>query len=86
LPITLREPLPTVPIPPLPGDADVPLELQQAMNDGCAYGASIDYSRRAEIPLSKEEPPGQSGAWPNGENEACDGPRMATKLTISCPG
>jgi len=57
-PITLRQPLPTVPIPLLSGDADAPLNLQQALTavyDGCAYGASIDYSRRAEIPLSKED-------------------------------
>jgi hypothetical protein len=57
-PITLRQPLPTVPIPLLPGDADVPLDLQQALTgayDGCAYGDSIHYSRRAEVPPSKED-------------------------------
>jgi hypothetical protein len=57
-PITLRQPLPTVPIPLLSGDDDVPLDLQQALTavyDGCAYGAGIDYSIRAEIPLSKED-------------------------------
>ncbi len=30
-PITLRQPLPTIPIPLLAGDADVPLDLQQAL-------------------------------------------------------
>jgi hypothetical protein len=57
-PITLRQHLPIVPIPLLAGDADVPLDLQQALNavyDGCAYGASIDYSRPAEISLPKED-------------------------------
>jgi hypothetical protein len=44
-PITLREALPTIPIPLLQGDADVPLDLQAALTavyDGCAYAASID--------------------------------------------
>lgn len=57
-PITLRQPLPTFPIPLLPGDADVSLDLQDALTavyDGCAYGASIDYTRPAEIPLSEED-------------------------------
>jgi hypothetical protein len=57
-PITLREPLPTIPIPLLPGDADVPLDLQQAfaaVYDGCAYGAAIDYTKAAEIPLTEDD-------------------------------
>jgi len=57
-PITLREPLPIVPIPLLPADADVPLDLEEALTevyDGCAYAASIDYNRPLEIPLSGED-------------------------------
>jgi hypothetical protein len=57
-PITLREPLPVVPIPLLPGDADVSLDLQEALTavyDGCAYAASIDYTRPPEIPLAGED-------------------------------
>jgi hypothetical protein len=57
-PITLRQPLPTVPIPLMAGDADVPLDLQAAfaaVYDGCAYAASIDYNRPPEIRLPVED-------------------------------
>lgn len=57
-PVTLRQKLPMIPIPLLPGDADVPLDLQKiltAVYDGCAYGASIDYASSPEVRLSKED-------------------------------
>jgi hypothetical protein len=59
--IALRDPLPVVPIPLLPGDADVPFNLQQALNtvyDQLAYDVSTDYSKPPTIPLSVED-----GEW-----------------------
>jgi hypothetical protein len=46
-PLALPDPLPTVPIPLLPGDADVPLDLQQtftATYDLLGYDLAIDYT------------------------------------------
>ena len=53
-PLTLRDPLPTVPIPLLPGDSDVPLDLQHtftATYDLLGYDLAIDYTRPPEPPL-----------------------------------
>ena len=60
-PITLSQPLPPIPIPLLRGDADVVLDLQQAVRDAYDVGrfhSVIDYQQPAEIGLS----PTQS-AW-----------------------
>lgn len=57
-PIPLGAPLPTVPVPLLPGDPDVPLDLQQALSsvyDDFGYVVAIDYTRAPEIPLRPEE-------------------------------
>jgi len=62
-PITLDQPLPTIPVPLLPGDADVPLNVQLAlttMYDTYRYDQDIDYRQPPAIPL---EPAMQ--AWAN---------------------
>ncbi len=56
--IALRERLPIVPVPLLPGDADVTLDLQDAlttMYDDWAYDLELDYSRPPPIPLSGDD-------------------------------
>jgi hypothetical protein len=56
-PIALEDPLPTVPVPLLPGDEDVLLDLQQAFTatyDLHGYDLLIDYSQPPEIPLDEE--------------------------------
>jgi hypothetical protein len=56
-PITLDSPLPTVPVPLLPGDADVGLDLQAAVTsvyEQCGYDMAVDYSKPPEIPLSHD--------------------------------
>ena len=60
-PIQLGERLPVVPVPLLHGDADVALDLQQALTnvyDLLGYDLAIDYSGPPELPL----PPDQA-AW-----------------------
>ena len=60
-PIQLPQPLPILPIPLLPEDADIQLDLQQALNtiyDELGYDLSIDYTRPPEIPLE-----GQTAVW-----------------------
>jgi Protein of unknown function (DUF4058) len=57
-PIAFGQPLPPIPIPLLPGDADVVLDLQQAVRD--AYDAGrfqsiIDYRQPPEVPMSAKE-------------------------------
>jgi hypothetical protein len=57
-PISLRDALPVVPVPLLPGDADVPLDLQSALNniyDQVGYDLAVDYGKPPEVPLSEEE-------------------------------
>ena len=57
-PIALAAPLPTVPVPMLPDDADVPLDLQQALTsvyDTFRYERTIDYTRPPETPLPPPE-------------------------------
>jgi hypothetical protein len=54
-PIGLDESLPTVPVPLLAPDADVPLELQTAfanVYDLCGYDLSVDYAKSPKVPLS----------------------------------
>lgn len=57
-PIPFDQPLPAVPVPLLPGDKDVLLDLQDAVNNvyelGC-YERAIDYSLPPDVPLSPEE-------------------------------
>jgi hypothetical protein len=60
--ISLREPLPTVPVPLLPPDADVPLDLQAAVKacfDLVGYERLLDYSRALPPPDLSEE----DGTW-----------------------
>jgi len=60
-PIPLDQPLPEVPVPLLPGDADSTLDLQEALTnvyDDSGLKYMIDYCKSPEIPLS----PGQE-AW-----------------------
>jgi hypothetical protein len=60
-PIQLHDPLPIVPIPLLPGDPDVPLDLQLALNtlyDEMGYDLSIAYTKQPEIPLA-----GETAVW-----------------------
>ncbi len=60
-PIQLEEPLPTVPVPLLPDDADVSLDLQLAlttMYDELGFDLSVDYRQPPEIPLE-----GETAVW-----------------------
>jgi hypothetical protein len=60
-PIALNEPLPVVPVPLLPGDDDIPLDLQQVFTttyDLLGYDLAIDYSLPPEISLK-----GQAAVW-----------------------
>jgi hypothetical protein len=57
-PISLREALPVVPIPLLPGDEAVSLDVQQVFTttyDLLGYDLAIDYAQSPEIPLPKED-------------------------------
>lgn len=57
-PISFRESLPTIPVPLLPGDADVPLDLQQALTavyDDFGYAASVNYNRPPEVRLAADD-------------------------------
>src|SRR5262245_28615661 len=57
-PIRLDQPLPQIPIPLLAGDADVMLDLQQALTavyDLSDYGLELDYSKPPGVPLTPEE-------------------------------
>jgi hypothetical protein len=57
-PISLKEPLPVVPIPLLPGDADVALDVQQVFTttyDLLGYDLALDYTQSPELPLPKED-------------------------------
>jgi hypothetical protein len=56
-PIALDEPLPTVRVPLLEPDPDVPLDLQQAfaaIYDLSRYDLAIDYSKPPDVPIPKE--------------------------------
>jgi len=57
-PIQLTMPLPSVPVPLLLGDKDVPLDLQLAFTtvyDDFGYDLSVDYSQPPEIPLAEDK-------------------------------
>lgn len=60
-PIHLPERLPIIPVPLLPGDDDVTLDLQQALDtiyDELGYDLSINYAQPLEVPLV-----GETDAW-----------------------
>jgi Protein of unknown function (DUF4058) len=53
--VQMQDPLPTIPIPLLPPDADVPLDLNLAIHqvyEEADYDLSIDYSKQPPPPLS----------------------------------
>jgi hypothetical protein len=57
-PISLKEPLPVVPVPLLPDDADVALDVQQVFTttyDLLGFDLALDYTQPPEIPLPKED-------------------------------
>jgi len=57
-PIGVRDPLPVVPVPLLPGDDDVPLDLGHALRaiyDEARYDLSIDYDKPPVPPLAEED-------------------------------
>jgi len=54
-PISVRQPLPTIPIPLLPPDPPVPLDMQQALRtayERARYDLRVDYSKPPVPPLS----------------------------------
>jgi hypothetical protein len=56
--IQLKETLPSIPIPLLEGDADVPLDLQQALTsvyETFRYDRTVDYARPLRVPLQASE-------------------------------
>jgi hypothetical protein len=57
-PIQWTMPLPTVPVPLLPGDEDIQLDLQLAFTtvyDDFGYDLSVDYTQPPEIPLAEDK-------------------------------
>jgi len=57
-PIPLDQPLPTVPVPLLPGDPDVTLDLQQALQtiyDWYDYDRAADHAGEPPLPLAPEQ-------------------------------
>ena len=62
-PIQLTMPLPIVPVPLLPGDEDILLDLQLAFTtvyDDFGYDLSVDYTQPPEIPLAED-----TAVWTN---------------------
>ena len=56
--ILLSQPLPTIPVPLMPGDADVMLDLQLTLTnlyDALGYDLSVDYTKAPEAPLGGED-------------------------------
>jgi hypothetical protein len=57
-PISLRDQLPVIPIPLLPGDQDVALDMQQVFTityELLGYDLAIDYTQAADIPLPEAD-------------------------------
>ncbi|MCY2989048.1 MAG: DUF4058 family protein [Planctomycetota bacterium] len=57
-PIPLEQPLPTVPVPLLPSDADVPLDLQEAIQsiyEWFSYEQVVDHSGEPTVPLAADQ-------------------------------
>jgi hypothetical protein len=72
-PIQLSDPLPVIPVPLLPGDADVQLDLQTVLSqvyDLAGLDLAVDYSRAPDAALTEDE-----FAW------ACEQLRAARKRT-----
>jgi hypothetical protein len=60
-PLQLDEPLPTIPVPLLPGDGDITFNLQSALTtiyDLYSYDLSIDYTQPPKPALADE-----SASW-----------------------
>ncbi len=56
-PRLIQDPLPSVPVPLLPGDADVSLDLQHAFTtvyDLLSFDLTVDYSKPPKVPLPPE--------------------------------
>jgi hypothetical protein len=67
-PISLNQPLPIVPVPLLPDDADILLDLQQiftAVYDLLGFDLALDYSQAPEILLDEK-----AAAWATEHLEA----------------
>lgn len=76
-PIQLNEPLPTIPVPLMPEDDDVTIDLQAALAtiyDMFGYGYLIDYTRPPEIPLE-----GETAVWANERLQQAGFKRMNTQ-------
>ncbi len=76
-PVQLDERLPIVPIPLLADDADVPLDLQQALTsvyDTFRYDRTLNYAGPPATPLRSETRPAghKSGSLPGGRNAVAD--------------
>lgn len=58
-PVTLRQPLPVIPVPLREGDAEARLDLQFALNQACDGGpyrrGAVDYSRPPHPPLNNDD-------------------------------
>jgi hypothetical protein len=57
-PVGLDHPLPTIPVPPLPGDADISLDLQAAFQnvyDAGGFDLVLDYSGPPPVPLQDDQ-------------------------------
>jgi hypothetical protein len=57
-PISLRQPLPTIPVPLRPGDSDVQLDLQAVLTtlyDVFRFGRELNYTKPPAVPLSSED-------------------------------
>lgn len=70
-PIQIDQPLPEVPVPLLPGDADVPLDLQQVLTttyDAHGYDLAVDYTHPPRVPLPPDE-----AAWVQARLKAVGG-------------
>src|SRR5262249_36067050 len=68
IPTSIDQPLPEVPIPLLPGDPDVALDLQKALSnayDLLGYDLAIDYTAPPDVQLGTEE-----AAWAEARLEA----------------
>ncbi len=78
-PIALSDPLPVVPVPLLPPDPDVPLDLNaaiQSIYDRAGYDLDLDYSVPPWPPLTREQ-----SAWPRASYARIFYARNRTQIT-----